>query len=83
MFGGAFGWPHLLVIVAVLLLLFGATKLPALARGLGQSARVFKSEMRAMKDEVGDEVAPSVEPVSPAGSPQPLVAPAKATSADA
>jgi sec-independent protein translocase protein TatA len=48
---GAFGWPHLLIILAVILLLFGAAKLPALAKGLGQSARVFKGEMKAMKDD--------------------------------
>ena len=49
--GNAFGWPHLLIILAVILLLFGAAKLPALAKSLGQSARVFKGEMKAMKDD--------------------------------
>lgn len=48
---GAFGWPHLLIILAVILLLFGAAKLPALAKSMGQSARVFKGEMKAMKDD--------------------------------
>ena len=48
---GAFGWPHLLIILAVVLLLFGAAKLPALAKSVGQSARVFKGEIKAMKDE--------------------------------
>ncbi|MEZ3160168.1 Sec-independent protein translocase subunit TatA [Microbacterium sp. BWT-B31] len=47
---GLTGW-HLLVILAVILLLFGAAKLPALAKSMGQSARVFKGEMKAMKDE--------------------------------
>jgi len=51
MLGNAFGWPHLLIILAVVLLLFGAAKLPALAKSMGQSARVFKGEMKAMKDE--------------------------------
>ena len=45
-----YGW-HLLIILAVILLLFGAAKLPALAKSMGQSARVFKGEMKAMKDE--------------------------------
>ena len=45
MFAGLTGW-HALIILAVLLLLFGATKLPALARSVGQSARIFKSEVR-------------------------------------
>jgi sec-independent protein translocase protein TatA len=48
---GAFGWPHLLIILAVIILIFGAAKLPALAKSVGQSARVFKGEMKAMKEE--------------------------------
>ncbi|RFA08100.1 hypothetical protein B7R54_01875 [Subtercola boreus] len=39
------GW-HAVVVIAVLLLLFGATKLPALARSLGQSARILKDEVK-------------------------------------
>ena len=40
-----------MVILLVLVLLFGASKLPQLARSLGQSARVFKAEARGMKDD--------------------------------
>ena len=36
---------HLIAILAVVLLLFGAPKLPALARSIGQSLRVFKHEI--------------------------------------
>ena len=50
MFAGLNGW-HLVIILAVILLLFGAAKLPALAKSMGQSARVFKGEIKAMKDE--------------------------------
>ena len=46
MLGNAFGWPHLLIILAVVLLLFGATKLPALAKGVGQSVKVFRKEIK-------------------------------------
>ena len=46
MFGNAFGWPHLLIILAVILLLFGATKLPALAKSIGQSMKVFRNEIK-------------------------------------
>ena len=50
MLQGLTGW-HFLIILAVILLLFGAAKLPALAKSMGQSARVFRGEMKAMKDE--------------------------------
>lgn len=50
MLSGLTGW-HMLLVLAVILLLFGATKLPALARSLGQSARAFKGEMRGMRED--------------------------------
>ena len=50
-FGNAFtGW-HLLLILGIVLLLFGATKLPALAKSVGQSMRVFRKEMKAGDDD--------------------------------
>ncbi|MCC2032047.1 Sec-independent protein translocase subunit TatA [Microbacterium allomyrinae] len=52
MLGNLNGW-HLLILLVVILLLFGAAKLPALAKSMGQSARVFKGEMKAMKEEDG------------------------------
>ena len=45
MFGNLTGW-HLLIIVAIVLLLFGATRLPALARSIGQSTKIFREEMK-------------------------------------
>lgn len=43
MFGiGGLGTPELLVIAVVIFLLFGATRLPQLAKALGQSKRAFK-----------------------------------------
>jgi len=50
MFGNLTGW-HLLIILAVILLLFGAPKLPGLAKSLGQSMRIFRGEVKAMKDD--------------------------------
>ncbi|MCU1578803.1 MAG: tatA [Rhodoglobus sp.] len=55
-FGNAFGWPHLIVILVIVLLLFGAPKLPGLARSLGQSMRIFRGEMKTMKDENGKDI---------------------------
>ena len=63
MLQGLTGW-HFLIILAVILLLFGAAKLPALAKSMGQSARVFKGEMKAMKEE--DASATPVAPAAPA-----------------
>jgi sec-independent protein translocase protein TatA len=57
MFANLNGW-HLVIILAVVLLMFGAPKLPGLARSLGQSARIFKSEVKTMKDESDAPVTP-------------------------
>lgn len=51
------GAPELIVILIILLVLFGGTKLPGLAKGLGQSIKEFK---KAAKDED--------EPVKPAAT---------------
>ncbi|MET0188155.1 MAG: Sec-independent protein translocase subunit TatA [Pseudonocardia sediminis] len=48
---GAMSPTHWLIVLAVLLLLFGAKKLPEMARSVGQSARVFKGEMKGLKDD--------------------------------
>ncbi|WNF26142.1 Sec-independent protein translocase subunit TatA [Streptomyces sp. C11-1] len=40
---------EIVLIIAVILLLFGAKKLPDMARSLGKSARILKSEAKAMK----------------------------------
>lgn len=46
------GW-HIVIIVVLAIVLFGAPKLPGLARSVGQSLRIFKSEVKQMKDENG------------------------------
>lgn len=46
---------QVLIIVAVLVLLFGATKLPKLARSLGESARIFKAETKGLRDDESTE----------------------------
>jgi sec-independent protein translocase protein TatA len=42
------GW-HALVVLAIVLLVFGSTKLPSLAKGVGQSMRILKDEVREDK----------------------------------
>ncbi|MFC0315517.1 Sec-independent protein translocase subunit TatA [Gordonia phosphorivorans] len=48
--GGIGAW-EIAIIVIVLVLLFGAKKLPDMARGLGRSMRVFKSEISEMQND--------------------------------
>ena len=43
------GGPELLLILVILLLLFGGAKLPALAKGLGQSIKEFKNAAKECK----------------------------------
>lgn len=50
MFG--IGFQELLVILLILLLLFGANKIPELARGLGKAIGEFKKSINEVKKEV-------------------------------
>ena len=45
------GWTELIIVIFLVLLLFGAKKLPDLARSMGRSARIFKSEVNEMRNE--------------------------------
>lgn len=55
---------EIVLILLVLVLLFGAKKLPDTARGLGRSLRIFKAEMREARDE-------DVTPAGPADPTEP------------
>ncbi|MFJ7209568.1 Sec-independent protein translocase subunit TatA [Streptomyces sp. NPDC098789] len=59
---------EILLIIAVIFLLFGAKKLPDMARSLGKSARILKSEAKAMKKdgEAEDAAAAAAAPAAPA-----------------
>jgi len=46
MLSGFTGW-HALVLLVIVVLLFGATKLPGLAKSVGQSMKIFKNEVKA------------------------------------
>ncbi|CAM3694423.1 Sec-independent protein translocase subunit TatA [Nocardioides zeicaulis] len=52
---GGLGGMELLIILAVLVLLFGASKLPELARGSGQALKIFKAETKGLIDSDKDE----------------------------
>ena len=53
---GGLGTPELLVIALVIFLLFGATRLPQLAKSLGQSKRAFKEGLDEAEREEQKEV---------------------------
>ncbi len=66
------GWPEIVFILVIVLLLFGAKKLPELARGLGQSLGEFKKareeferEVKKSATELEVKEAPDKEPHKP------------------
>ncbi len=61
-----FGTTEIILIVAVLFLLFGATRLPQLAKSLGQSRKAFKEGMREAEEEERAEQ----QKLANAGTPQ-------------
>ena len=57
---------HLLILAAVVLVLFGAKRLPDSARSLGRAMRIFKSETRGLHgDEQADDGQAAPEPACP------------------
>jgi sec-independent protein translocase protein TatA len=66
------GW-HAVIILAVILLLFGAPKIPMLAKSLGQSMKIFKNEIKSDAMPRGDESA--VAPSATTSADQPTTAP--------
>jgi sec-independent protein translocase protein TatA len=77
MLGNLNGW-HLIIVLVVVLLLFGATRLPALSKGLAQSLRIFKQETKGLRDD--DKPADAVDTAPPATTAPPVAtAPATTT----
>ncbi|WP_049574115.1 Sec-independent protein translocase subunit TatA [Nonomuraea sp. SBT364] len=66
------GAPEIILILVALVLLFGAKKLPDLARGVGRSLRIFKAETSKLNDD--DDEKPTV--VQAQAEPQPQAQPA-------
>jgi sec-independent protein translocase protein TatA len=55
------GGPEIFVIIFAILLLFGAKKIPELARGLGKGIREFKDATKEIKDEIEEGSKPISE----------------------
>jgi sec-independent protein translocase protein TatA len=79
--GGLEPW-HVIIILGLLVLLFGSRKLPDAARSIGQSLRIFKSEMKAAgQDGEAHQDAAAPQPPQPQALEQ--AAPAAAPHAEA
>jgi sec-independent protein translocase protein TatA len=50
------GPQEMIIILVILVLLFGATKLPELARGSGRALRIFKAETKGLLDDDDDDL---------------------------
>ena len=76
-----FGWPELLVILGIVVLIFGGTKLAGLGKASGRAIREFKDEIKGDEDKAptapdpGVVYAPAPAPVAPP-APAPAIAPA-------
>ena len=57
---GNIGPGQLLIVALLILLLFGARRLPELARGLGSSLRIFKAETKELIDDDNKSATPEV-----------------------
>jgi sec-independent protein translocase protein TatA len=55
------GAPEIILIIVVLVLLFGARKLPDLARGSGRALRIFKAETKGLADDDDDKEQEAVD----------------------
>ncbi len=61
---GNLGPTELIIIAVVIILLFGAKKLPDMARSLGKSAKIFKAETKGLRDsDHHDDAATQQQPV--------------------
>ena len=52
MFAGVSGWLGMVIVILAVLLLFGAKKIPELAKGLGTGIKEFKKATREVTDEI-------------------------------
>ncbi|MGD9955422.1 MAG: Sec-independent protein translocase subunit TatA [Candidatus Nanopelagicales bacterium] len=74
--------PGVWIVILIVILLFGAKRLPDLARGVGRSLRIFKAETEGLRSDAeptaGADAAPAVTaaPAAPAVPPAPAAPPA-------
>jgi sec-independent protein translocase protein TatA len=73
------GWPELLIVAAIAMMLFGTKKMPDVARSIGRSMRIVKAELGGLRDDDTGTPEPAVQeaPVqqAPAKPVSPVVPP--------
>ena len=52
---------HLLILLVVILLVFGAAKLPALSKSIAESIKIFRQEVKTNKDDSTEKTKPAAE----------------------
>ncbi|HTY71283.1 MAG TPA: Sec-independent protein translocase subunit TatA [Actinomycetes bacterium] len=67
--------PEGIILIVLIVLLFGAKRLPDAARGLGRSLRIFKAETRGLTDDEAAAPTTTVQQAPPPAPPQPQVLP--------
>lgn len=65
---GPFGIPELLIILVLVLLIFGPRRLPAMAKGIGQAIREFRTGVKDIGASMEADDLPTTAPVCPAVS---------------
>jgi sec-independent protein translocase protein TatA len=73
------GWPELLIIAVVVVLLFGSKKLPDVTRSIGKSMRILKTEIKGLHDEPAAAAPPSALPAADPTSAAPAAPAAERT----
>lgn len=61
----SFGWPEAVIILVVVLIIFGAGKLPQIGGALGKSIREFRKAKDSVEEEVKEEVKDKAKTAAP------------------
>jgi sec-independent protein translocase protein TatA len=75
------GWPELLIVAAIAMMLFGTKKMPDVARSIGRSMRIVKAELSGLRDE--DTGTPEPAPAAAAATAPPAAVQAAPVAAPA
>jgi sec-independent protein translocase protein TatA len=74
---GPLGWPEIIIILVVLLLLFGAKRLPEMGRSLGKGMREFKDAVTTSEPETKEVTTAPTAVTTPVTQTSPAEAPAQ------